>query len=116
MDHKTIMLYYAIKRFFLFLDEWGFYIILYVLYKHKYHKINTVVFLYGAMCIYTSYSNIGKIEKQIFDEEQSLFVVDTPIYNSIKKLISDYNILSYFTKKPLLITNGKQPEEKTGGG
>ena len=99
---QNILHYYIIKRIFLFLDEWLYYFALYKLYKNKYYKINIIVFIYGLLCIYTSYSNIDKIEYEMFKEKQSLFLIDTPMYNHFKKLINDFIMFNYFTKQKLI--------------
>ena len=74
MDVSHVLLYYTIKRTFLFLDEWLFYVALYKLFGARYYKIWVIVLLYGAGCIYTSYTNISKIERLIFNEEQQFYV------------------------------------------
>lgn len=65
MDIQSLLIYYTIKRSFLFMDEWLFYYVLYKLFRSKYYKIMTIVCLYGLSCIYTSYSNIEKIEYKL---------------------------------------------------
>ncbi len=75
MEMSHLILYYMIKRLFLFLDEWLFYVILYKLYKGRRYKMLMLVLLYGGGCIYTSYSNISLLERKIIDEDQSFFLV-----------------------------------------
>ena len=70
-----LLYYYIAKRSFLFLDEWLFYGILYYLFKTKYYKAFAAVLLYGSGCIYTSYTNISRIERHIIDEEQEFYAL-----------------------------------------
>ena len=76
VEPKLLLFYYLIKRSFLFMDEWLFYLVLYKLLKSGYHKIMTLVFLYGISCIYTSYSNIEKIENQLTGIDQMIWLTD----------------------------------------
>lgn len=67
------LLYFFVKRLFLFLDEWGFYIFMYYLYRKKHYRWLPLIAIYGICCIYTSYINVAKIENQIMDVEQPIF-------------------------------------------
>jgi len=71
---KNLLIYYTIKRLFICIDEWLFYYILYILYINKYYKVLPFVIIFGFSCIYTSYSNIDKIEKNIIDVKQNVFL------------------------------------------
>jgi len=95
----SLLSYYIIKRLFLFFDEWLFYCVLIYLFNRKYYKIAPFVMLYGIACIYTSYSNIDKIEEKLTDVHQIIWLSNKPaldyVYdgamiclNFFKKLIS----------------------------
>lgn len=75
MDQLTLVKYYFLKRLFLFLDEWLFYIMLYKLYSDKYYKPFVIILLYGLGCLLTSYKNISKIEKHIINIDQELYII-----------------------------------------
>lgn len=87
MMETSHLMYYMIKRLFLFLDEWLFYVVLYKLYKGRHYKIWMMVLLYGGGCIYTSYSNISILERRIIDEDQSFFLVTM---ESMKSFITNF--------------------------
>jgi len=67
------ILYYFIKRLFLFLDEWLFYYMLYFLFKNKYYKLFPIILIYGVCCIYTSYENVTMLEHHIIPIVQPIF-------------------------------------------
>ena len=92
--------YYTIKRSFLFLDEWLFYIVLYKLYSDGHYDIMKIVLVYGISCIYTSYKNIDLIESKISNVKQLIWVTDkTPI--EYAKTIYNY----WYPITKLLLTN-----------
>lgn len=68
------------------MDEWLFYYALYKLFKSKYYKIMTIVCLYGLSCIYTSYSNIEKIEYKLTGIPQMIWLFNLSSFNYIKKI------------------------------
>jgi len=80
---SKLIVYYTIKRIFLFADEWLFYFALYKLFKAKYYIVWWMVLVYGTGCIYTSYVNISKIERQIFDQDQELYALGTIIKRTL---------------------------------
>ncbi|ARF10021.1 hypothetical protein Indivirus_8_11 [Indivirus ILV1] len=79
----TLLTYYLMKRIFLFFDEWLFYFVLIYLVKKRYYKITPIVMLYGLACIYTSYTNINKIEENLVDIHQIIWLSDKPIIHYI---------------------------------
>ena len=96
---SSLLSYYIIKRLFLFFDEWLFYCVLIYLFNRKYYKIAPFVMIYGISCIYTSYTNIDKIEEKLTDVHQIIWLSNKPaldyVYdgamiclNLFKKLIS----------------------------
>ena len=102
MDQKTlILIYYVIKRLFIFFDEWMFYYILIKLYDKKYKKITLMVLVYGLCCIYTSYKNIDKVEKDISDADQIVFLTDTLSFYSIQDKI--YKLIEYCRPKLIMV-------------
>jgi hypothetical protein len=92
MVTQPLILYYVVKRSFICLDEWLFYFVLYKLYKNKDYKMLMIIFLYGISCIYTSYKNIDKIEKQIIDVNQIVWVTDKSPIEIIQ------NVFKYFSE------------------
>lgn len=79
----TLLTYYLIKRIFLFFDEWLFYLVLIYLVRKRYFKIVPIVMLYGIACIYTSYTNIDKIEEKIIDVHQIIWLSNKPILDYV---------------------------------
>jgi hypothetical protein len=71
-----LLIYYIVKRFFLFLDEWLFYYILYRLFESKYYKLLIIVLFYGLSCIYTSYSNLEIIEYKLTGINQKIWIIN----------------------------------------
>lgn len=65
---RLLLEMYAIKRRYLFLDEWGFYLIMCMMYVLNI-PITWIylVMIYGGLAIITSYKNIELIENAIFD-------------------------------------------------
>lgn len=72
----NIILFYLIKRIFVAIDEYILYAILFKLYLMRQYKLLFLVLFYGISCIYTSYSNIDKIERQIIDVKQDIFIFE----------------------------------------
>lgn len=101
MDEKTLILYYLIKRSFIFFDEWMFYYILLKLYNKKYYKITFTVLVYGLCCIYTSYKNIDKVEKNIISIDQDIFLTNTFSINYVQNKVS--GLIDYFKPKLILL-------------
>ena len=67
--------FYTFKRSILFLDEWGFYILLLTLYKYSFPfwLIFSILF-YGGGAIYTSYLNLNRIESEIINVNQEIYI------------------------------------------
>jgi hypothetical protein len=63
----NILLFFTIKRFFCFLDEWLFYCVL--IYLWLFTDINILLFfgimIYGTCAIITTYKNMAIIEKSL---------------------------------------------------
>lgn len=94
IDQTNLILYYFIKRLFLFLDEWLFYYTLIRFFTKKYYKTTFFIFIYGISCIYTSYSNIDKIESNITNSTQIIFLTNNP-YEYFNQTINNViNILN----------------------
>lgn len=75
MENLNLLLkYYLIKRIFLFMDEWLFYLVLYSLVYLEFYKISIIILLYGLACIYTSYSNLDKLEQKLVGIKQNIFL------------------------------------------
>lgn len=79
---SDIIVYYFIKRMFLFLDEWLWYLALFLLFVRKQYYLVIIVLIAGFGCIYTSYHNLDLIEREILLVEQSVLFIDP-----FKKLI-----------------------------
>ncbi|ARF12426.1 hypothetical protein Klosneuvirus_5_96 [Klosneuvirus KNV1] len=92
---RSVLTYYVVKRSFLFLDEWLFYYALFKLYKNQYYKMFYLIMAYGISCLYTSYKNIDKIEHQMINIKQTIWLTDSsPIelfYHVSEFLIKIYN-------------------------
>lgn len=73
MANSTLISYYTVKRVFLFLDELQFYLFIYLLTCSGFYSLIVPVMLYGFFCLYTSYSNIDKIEAKILDVKQHIY-------------------------------------------
>ena len=86
----SLLTYYLWKRIFLFFDEWLFYIVLIYIFNRGYYKILPFVAAYGISCIYTSYSNINRIEERLVDVHQVIWLNDQmssqPILNYVYNL------------------------------
>lgn len=93
MLSSILLEFYFIKRLFLFCDEWLFYSFLLILLCKKYYKVLPFVTIYGILCIYTSYYNIDKIEKNICEVDQKIFILDNcfiTILNFLKQIYNFY--------------------------
>lgn len=75
-DNNLLVLFYLIKRIFLFLDEWLLYYILFKMYVRKMYLSLSIILVYGSMCILTSYHNINLLEEQVFPLGQKVFVLE----------------------------------------
>ena len=83
---KDLIAYYRYKRSFLFLDEWGFYILLVLLHLQNVSLfIIMPIMLYGGIGIYTSYKNLETIEAKITGFEQEIYAYND-LYGLVKKL------------------------------
>lgn len=72
---NDIIIFYLIKRIFVFFDEWLFYCMLLFLMFNKCYKALIGTMIFGGACIYTSYYNIDLIEQQIVNVDQSIFIL-----------------------------------------
>lgn len=72
----SVLIFYIVKRFFLFLDEWLFYYILYRLFESRYYKLLIIILIYGLSCIYTSYSNLEIIEYRLTGINQKIWIIN----------------------------------------
>lgn len=79
----TLLTYYFMKRIFLFFDEWLFYLVLIYLVRKRYYKITPFVMAYGIACIYTSYTNIDKIEEKLTNVHQIIWLSNRPILDYV---------------------------------
>jgi hypothetical protein len=94
LTKEDIIKFYKYKRDFLFYDEWGFYFLLLFMYKYSYpYWIIFPILFYGGSAIYTSYSNLDKIEKYIVPIDQDVYIFTPSIVNFMK------DIKSYFSMK-----------------
>lgn len=87
MDKNLLILYYLIKRGFLFLDEWLFYYVLYILYTNEYYFVFILSIIYGGTCTYTSYANIEILENELSGLHQAIWLDRSPL-SLIKSLIN----------------------------
>ena len=82
MEPNNLLLFYAVKRLFLFADEWLWYTIMIILLLKKYHKTVVFVFVFGFSCLYVSYHNIDLVERELVQIEQMVSPFDI-LYNYI---------------------------------
>ena len=91
-NENSLLKYYLMKRVFLFFDEWMFYGVLIYLVHNEYYIITPFVLTYGISCIYTSYTNIEKIEEKITGIKQIIWLTNKPlfeyVYDSTKTFFS----------------------------
>lgn len=92
----SLLTYYLWKRIFLFFDEWLFYLVLIYLVNRKYYKLTPFIMAYGISCIYTSYTNINRIEEKLVDIHQLIWLSNKPPL----EYVYDFSItcLDYFKK------------------
>lgn len=118
MEHNTeqrqignldLIKFYSFKRTILFFDEWGFYLLLLTLYRYSFPfwLILSILF-YGGGAIYTSYVNLNKIESEIVDVDQEIYVFKdliSKLYElNIETLQKSFAILSdYFHMRPQVV-------------
>lgn len=75
VSKRDLIKFYNFKRTILFFDEWGFYLLLLSLYKYSYPIwLILPIMFYGGGAIYTSYVNLNKIESEIVDVDQEIYV------------------------------------------
>lgn len=88
---KDLIQFYKYKRMYLFLDEWGFYLVLVLM-----HHIGISLFIifpvlvYGSLALYTSYKNIDLIESKIVPVQQEIYSY-RDLYWLLKLAINYYN-------------------------
>ena len=81
MSGPNYVTLYTVKRFFIFLDEWLFYYVLYKLYKRldlfQYRKFSLLVYacitIYGFLALLTSYKALSRINEKMKIEKSPLF-------------------------------------------
>jgi hypothetical protein len=88
---KDLIQFYQHKRMYLFLDEWGFYLLL-VLMHHIGISLFILfpVFVYGSIALYTSYKNIDLIESKIVPVQQEIYSY-RDLYSLLKLAVNYYN-------------------------
>ena len=109
---KELIKFYQFKRTVLFFDEWGFYLLLISLYKYSYPLwLIFPILFYGGGAIYTSYVNLNKVESEIVDVNQEIYVFKdliSKLYQlNIEMLERAFWILSdYINRKGHPLTQG----------
>lgn len=103
---KDLIQFYQQKRSYLFLDEWGFYLLL-VLMHHVGISLLIIfpVFIYGSIALYTSYKNIDLIESRIVPVQQEIYC-----YKDIYSLVKFG--LDYYYKNKLTFKFSQPKDEK----
>jgi hypothetical protein len=82
ISNRDLIKFYQFKRTVLFFDEWGFYLLLLTLYKYSYPLwLILPILFYGGGAIFTAYVNLNKVESEIIDVEQDIYVFKDLIYN-----------------------------------
>lgn len=85
---KELIQYYQSKRLFLFLDEWGFYLLLVGMHYFGFSFFLILpIMIYGSIGLYTSYKNLDKIENKIIPLQQDIYAYQD-LY-ALLKLASD---------------------------
>jgi hypothetical protein len=75
ISNKELIRFYQFKRTVLFFDEWGFYLLLIALYQYSFPLwLIFPILFYGGGAIFTSYTNLNKVETQIIDVNQEIYV------------------------------------------
>ncbi len=78
-EEYYLILFYTIKRIFLFADEWlGYFLALAMLIKGHY-KTAVLIFFCSFICLHVSYYNLDLIEKEIINVNQMISPFDRPI-------------------------------------
>lgn len=84
---KDLILYYRYKRIFLYLDEWGLYVLMSILYLQQVSLLIILpIMLYGGIGIYTSYKNLEMIESKITGIDQEIYAYHD-LYSLFKILV-----------------------------
>lgn len=97
LTKSKLILFYRYKRTFLLFDEWGFYILLLFMYKYMFpYWIIFPVLFYGGTALYTSYTNLDKIEQRIVNIRQDIYILNDTISDMFSFLI---NIKDYFHRQ-----------------
>jgi len=82
LSNRDLIKFYQFKRTVLFFDEWGFYILLLTLYQYSYPLwLILPILFYGGGAIFTAYVNLNKVESEIIDVDQDIYVFKDLISN-----------------------------------
>lgn len=113
MEKNMFLYYYIVKRLFLFMDEWLFYYVVYKLYKMGYIKITLSIIIYGLSCIYTSYTNIEKVEHKLSGITQSIWLMDLSVVGKfIRYQLHKNNFIEYVEDCAKIEKHQEKEEEK----
>lgn len=97
---KDLIQFYKSKRLFLFLDEWGFYLLLVGMHYLGFSALLILpILFYGSVGIYTSYKNLDLIEQKIIPLEQEIYAFKD-LYSLYKYITC---IVAAFQSRPLTI-------------
>ena len=66
-DMDIVVNYLAMKRFFIFLDEWLSYAILYILYSSEYYVVFGFAVIYAIVCNGYGYHSYLRVEETYND-------------------------------------------------
>jgi hypothetical protein len=104
ITNRDLIKFYQFKRTVLFFDEWGFYLLLITLYRYSYpFWLILPILFYGGGAIFTAYVNLNKIESEIIEVNQDIYVFKDLIYNlyqlNVEMLQRAFIILSDYVNR-----------------
>ena len=78
-EEYYLILFYTIKRIFLFADEWLCYFFALIMLSKGHYKTAMFIFFFGFICLHVSYYNLDLIEREIISVNQMVSPFDKPI-------------------------------------
>jgi hypothetical protein len=90
MDPTNLLVYYIVKRAFLFFDEWLFYFVLFKMFTNRHYFALVPVLIYGICAISTSYVNIDRLEGHLANVHQMIFLTEVPFFEHMRHFIEKF--------------------------
>lgn len=69
-EEYSLIMFYTIKRLFLFADEWLCYVFALIMLIKGHYKTSVFIFMLGFAVLHVSYHNLDLIEKEIVNIDQ----------------------------------------------